>query len=160
MHWAVIPASAVVMVVRFLLMTVALFVLAVVVGVLGGVPVADEVFTVGDEVAGALAVAAFAGDVLRWRTTTYQLTTWRLQLRSGILSRSGRDLPLARISGVSFSRGLPGRLLGYGDLVVDSPGQEGKLVLRSVPAIERVQATLFRLVEDEQARLAREDKRP
>jgi len=95
--------------------------------------------------------------ILRWRTTTYQLTTRRLRLRSGILSRSGRDFPLIRISDVSFSHGLIDRLLGCGQLVVESAGEHGQLVLDEIPRVEAVQATLFQLVEDEQARLARED---
>src|ERR1019366_2651610 len=38
-----------------------------------------------------LAVTAFGVPFLRWQTTTYRLTTRRLQLRNGILTRSGRD---------------------------------------------------------------------
>ena len=34
--------------------------------------------------------------------TTYELTTRRLRLREGVLSRKGRDFPLLRISDVSF----------------------------------------------------------
>ena len=36
--------------------------------------------------------------VLRWRTTTYELTTRRMRVRSGIVTRQGRDIPLARIN--------------------------------------------------------------
>ncbi len=90
--------------------------------------------------------------LLRWRTTTYELTTRRLRLRAGILSRQGRDFPLARISDVSFSHGLVDRMLGCGRLVVESPGEHGRLVLTEIPHIEAVQSTLFQLVEDEQAR--------
>ena len=111
---------------------------------------------------GAVAVIAimvwFAVPLLRWRTTTYELTTRRLRLRSGILSRSGRDFPLIRISDVSFSHGLIDRLLGCGRLVVESAGEHGQLVLSEIPTVEHVQATLFQLVEDEQARLAREER--
>ncbi|HUB22457.1 MAG TPA: PH domain-containing protein, partial [Streptosporangiaceae bacterium] len=32
--------------------------------------------------------------VLRWRTTTYELTTKRLRTRYGIVTRRGRDIPL------------------------------------------------------------------
>jgi uncharacterized membrane protein YdbT with pleckstrin-like domain len=96
--------------------------------------------------------------LLRWRTTTYELTTRRLRLRSGILSRSGRDFPLIRISDVSFSHGLIDRLLGCGRLVVESAGEHGQLVLNEIPTVEHVQAMLFQLVEDEQARLAREER--
>ncbi len=96
--------------------------------------------------------------LLRWQTTSYELTTRRLRLRHGILSRSGRDFPLIRISDVSFSHGPIDRLLGCGRLTVESAGEHGQLVLNEIPQVERVQATLFQLVEDEQARLAREDR--
>jgi uncharacterized membrane protein YdbT with pleckstrin-like domain len=107
---------------------------------------------------GAVAVVAwFAIPFLRWQTTTYELTTRRLRLRQGILSRSGRDFPLIRISDVSFSHGLIDRLLGCGRLVVESAGEHGQLVLTEIPQVEKVQATLFQLVEDEHARLARDE---
>jgi uncharacterized membrane protein YdbT with pleckstrin-like domain len=96
--------------------------------------------------------------LLRWRTTTYELTTRRLRLRRGILSRQGRDFPLIRISDVSFSHGLVDRMLGCGRLVVESAGEHGQLALTEIPEVEKVQATLFQLVEDEQARLAREER--
>jgi uncharacterized membrane protein YdbT with pleckstrin-like domain len=96
--------------------------------------------------------------LLRWKTTSYELTTRRLRLREGILSRSGRDFPLIRISDVSFSHGPIDRLLGCGRLVVEFAGEHGQLVLNEIPDVEQVQATLFQLVGDEQARLAREDR--
>ena len=113
-------------------------------------------------VIGAVAVvAAFIWvlvPVLRWRTTSYELTTRRLRLREGILARSGRDFPLIRISDVSFSHGLIDRLLGCGKLIVETAGEHGQLVLTEIPQVEQVQATLFQLVEDEQARLDREER--
>jgi uncharacterized membrane protein YdbT with pleckstrin-like domain len=96
--------------------------------------------------------------LLRWRTTSYELTTRRLRLRAGILTRRGRDFPLTRISDVSFEQGLLDRLLGCGRLVVESPGEHGQLVLNEIPRVQAVQATLFQLVEDEQARLAKEQQ--
>ena len=108
----------------------------------------------------ALAVVLFfvAVPLLRWRTTSYELTNRRLRLRFGILTRTGRDFPLIRISDVSFEQGLLDRLLGCGRLVVESPGEHGQLVLTEIPRVQAVQATLFQLVEDEQARLAREQQ--
>jgi uncharacterized membrane protein YdbT with pleckstrin-like domain len=93
--------------------------------------------------------------VLRWRTTMYELTTRRLRTRFGIVTRRGRDIPLTRISDVSFEKGLLDRLLRAGRLVVESAGEHGQIVLRDIPRVEDVQATLFRLVEDEQQRLDR-----
>jgi uncharacterized membrane protein YdbT with pleckstrin-like domain len=117
---------------------------------------------IGRIAVGAVAIVVivtwFAVPLLRWRTTSYELTNRRLRLRSGILSRAGRDFPLIRISDVSFSHGLIDRLLGCGRLVVESAGEHGQLVLNEIPTVEKVQATLFQLVEDEQARLAREER--
>jgi membrane protein YdbS with pleckstrin-like domain len=105
-----------------------------------------------------LAVTAFGVPFLRWQTTTYRLTTRRLQLRNGILTRSGRDFPLIRISDASFSQGPIDRLVGSGRLVVESAGEHGQLVLNQIPDVQQVQSTLFQLVEDEQRRLSREDR--
>jgi uncharacterized membrane protein YdbT with pleckstrin-like domain len=96
--------------------------------------------------------------VLRWRTTTYELTTKRLRTRFGIVTRRGRDIPLTRINDVSFEKGPLDRLLGAGRLVVESAGEHGQIVLRDIPHVEYVQSTLFRLVEDEQRRLERDQR--
>ena len=96
--------------------------------------------------------------VLRWRTTTYELTTRRLRMREGIVTRFGRDIPLARISDVSFEKGPLDRLLGSGRLVVESAGEHGQIVLTDIPRVESTQATLFRLVEEEQHRLERNER--
>ena len=96
--------------------------------------------------------------VLRWRTTIYELTNRRLKVRNGIVTRHGRDIPLARINDVSFSKGLLDRLLGSGRLVVESAGEHGQIVLTDIPQVEFAQATLFRLVEEEQRRLERNER--
>jgi uncharacterized membrane protein YdbT with pleckstrin-like domain len=107
-----------------------------------------------------LAIFFVVAPLLRWWTTSYELTNRRLRLRAGILTRRGRDFPLSRISDVSFAQGVLDRLLGCGRLVVESPGEHGQLVLTEIPHVQRVQATLFQLVEDEQQRLARETPEP
>jgi membrane protein YdbS with pleckstrin-like domain len=96
--------------------------------------------------------------VLRWRTTTYELTTRRLRMRDGIVTRHGRDIPLVRINDISFEKGPLDRVLGSGRLVVESAGEHGQILLRDIPRAEFVQATLFRLVEEEQRRLERDDR--
>jgi uncharacterized membrane protein YdbT with pleckstrin-like domain len=96
--------------------------------------------------------------LLRWRTTVYELTTRRMRLRDGIITRNGRDIPLSRITDVSFRKGLLDRLLGCGTLIVESAGEHGELTLSEIPHVERVQSTLFQLVEEEQARPDRDDR--
>jgi membrane protein YdbS with pleckstrin-like domain len=112
----------------------------------------------------ALAVVAIAlimwwlvYPLLRWRTTVYELTSRRMRLRDGIVARNGRDIPLSRITDVSFRKGPLDRLLGSGTLIVESAGEHGQLRLTEIPDVERVQATLFQLVEDERAHADRDD---
>jgi uncharacterized membrane protein YdbT with pleckstrin-like domain len=87
--------------------------------------------------------------ILVWRTTVYEVTTRRMRLRDGILTRNGRDIPLSRITDVSFRKGVLDRLLGCGTLVVESAGEHGELALTAIPHVEQVSALLFQLVEDE-----------
>jgi membrane protein YdbS with pleckstrin-like domain len=96
--------------------------------------------------------------LLRWRTTTYELTNRRLRMRSGVITRQGRDIPLARVNDVSFEKGPLDRILGCGRLVVESAGEHGQLKLTEIPHVESVHQTLFRLVEDEQRRLERQQR--
>lgn len=85
---------------------------------------------------------------LRWHTTRYLVTNRRVVVRAGVLSRRGRDMPLARITDVSFTRTLLERLVGAGTLVLESAGERGQLIWTDVPDVERVQATIYRLTEE------------
>jgi uncharacterized membrane protein YdbT with pleckstrin-like domain len=85
---------------------------------------------------------------LRWLTTSYTLTNRRFVMRHGILSRSGRDMPLTRVNDVSFSHNLIERMFGTGTLMVESAGERGQLVLKNIPQVERVQAELYRIIEE------------
>jgi membrane protein YdbS with pleckstrin-like domain len=148
-HWKTV-------LVPFLILVAVVIVAAVLVAVIPHNRLqADERLAVG-VVALLIAIVWTGVPFLRWRTTTYELTNRRLRLRRGILSRTGRDFPLIRISDVSFSHGPIDRLLRCGKLTVESAGEHGQLVLTEIPEVEKVQATLFQLVEDEQQRLARE----
>ncbi len=92
--------------------------------------------------------------LLRWRTTHYVVTTSRLLLRSGVLSRSGRDVPLSRIGDVSSRQTLWQRVLRSGTLAVESAGDGGPVVLDRVPAVDEVQRLLTDLVEEDAGRWA------
>ena len=40
---------------------------------------------------------------LRWRTTHYVITTHRVMVRRGIITKTGKDITLSKITDVSFS---------------------------------------------------------
>jgi uncharacterized membrane protein YdbT with pleckstrin-like domain len=87
--------------------------------------------------------------IMRWRTTTYELTSLRVRIRSGILARNGQDFPLSRIVNISYRTSLLDRMFGSGTVVLETAGEHGDLALEEIPHVQRVQSTLFQLVEDE-----------
>lgn len=98
-------------------------------------------------VAALLVVVFFLVPLLRWRTTHFVVTTERVVMRSGILARQGRDVPLVRINDVSFQHSAFERLLGCGTLVVESAGERGQVQLGDIPNVEKVQRTVYNLVD-------------
>jgi membrane protein YdbS with pleckstrin-like domain len=89
-------------------------------------------------VGGALLAGFFLKPFLDWYFATYTLTNRRLITRRGILTRSGRDIPLMRINDVSYEHGIVDRMLGCGTLVIESAGERGQVVLPDVPHVERM----------------------
>lgn len=85
---------------------------------------------------------------LRWLTTTYTVTSERLITRSGVVTRTGRDIPLARINDVAYEQSLFDRMLRCGTLVVSAASEQGQVRLTDVPKIHGVQLRLSELVRD------------
>jgi membrane protein YdbS with pleckstrin-like domain len=88
---------------------------------------------------GVVVLAMFAlRPFLDWFFSTYTITNRRLITRHGVLTRTGRDIPLMRINDVSYEHGLVDRLLGCGTLHIESAGERGQVVLPDVPHVEHV----------------------
>jgi membrane protein YdbS with pleckstrin-like domain len=75
---------------------------------------------------------------LRWVTSTYTVTSRRLITRHGILTRTGRDIPLFRINDVAYEKSLLDRILGCGTLIISDATEKAGVVLPDVPNIEQV----------------------
>lgn len=85
---------------------------------------------------------------LGWLGATYTVTNRRLITRTGVVTRTGRDIPLQRINDVSYEHGLVDRLFGCGTLVISAASERGQVVLPDVPQVERLQLTLTDLLGD------------
>ena len=83
---------------------------------------------------------------LRWMTSTYTVTNRRLITRHGILTRTGRDIPLFRINDVAYEKGLIDRLLGCGTLIISDATEKAGVVLPDIPKVERVHLQITELL--------------
>jgi uncharacterized membrane protein YdbT with pleckstrin-like domain len=104
-------------------------------------------------VSGFFALRGGVWPLLVWRCTHYVLTDERILLQDGVIARERRDLPLARVNDHAMSQSLLDRLFGCGTLTVDSIGDQ-VAVLASVPQVQRVQTTLYELIEADRDRHA------
>ncbi len=84
---------------------------------------------------------------LSWLTTHFVVTDRRVMFRNGLLTRSGIDIPLARINSVEFVHGLIDRILRTGTLIIESASAE-PLEFYDIPRVERVHALLYHEVFD------------
>jgi uncharacterized membrane protein YdbT with pleckstrin-like domain len=100
--------------------------------------------------AGLLILAAVGWWVLRyldWRTTNFVVTTDRLIYRHGVLAKHGIEIPLERVNNVLFSQRLFERMLGAGDLVIESAGESGRQAFSDVRKPSAVQNEIYRQIE-------------
>jgi uncharacterized membrane protein YdbT with pleckstrin-like domain len=64
---------------------------------------------------------------VNWAVDYFVITTERLLLTTGLLTRKVAMMPLSKVTDMSFQRSFGGRLLGYGELIVESAGQNQAL---------------------------------
>lgn len=96
---------------------------------------------------------------LRWRTTHYVITTYRVLIRTGVLNHEGHDIPLKRLNDVAFEQSIWDRMIGAGTLTLESAGEHGQETLGNIPHADRTQQLINRLVEeDSQRRSGRADE--
>jgi uncharacterized membrane protein YdbT with pleckstrin-like domain len=65
--------------------------------------------------------------IYAWLEDYFVVTSQRLLLATGILTRTVNMMPLSKVTDMSFRRSTLGRILGYGEFVVESAGQDQAL---------------------------------
>jgi Bacterial PH domain len=105
------------------LRTLAVFLAAGALGMLSSPARGNDVI---DTILGLIALAfflRFIWEVVQWWVTRIIVTDRRIVEVSGVVSRRVASMPLPQVTDTTYHRSILGRLLGYGDLVVESPGR-------------------------------------
>jgi uncharacterized membrane protein YdbT with pleckstrin-like domain len=84
---------------------------------------------------------------LSWLTTNFVVTSRRVMYRHGVLTRSGIDIPLARINSVEFRDKILERMFRTGTLIIESASQD-PLEFHDIPRLREVHALLYHEVFD------------
>jgi len=69
----------------------------------------------------------FAFKIWDWSVNYFVVTSHRLLLAQGFIVRKVGMLPLSKVTDMSFQRTTIGRILGYGEFIVESAGQDQAL---------------------------------
>ena len=82
-----------------------------------------------------------------WTTTNFVVTTDRLISRHGVFSREGIEIPLERINTVFFRQTLFERMIGSGDLELESASEEGSSTFNDIRRPIDVQNEIYQQME-------------
>ncbi len=126
-----------------------------------GYRAADAILDGGDNTAkmvwGAVVTIAWiylaVVPAMRRQFTMFVLTTDRLITRSGIIAKESREIPLERINDVTFTQSVIERMLGAGDLLVESAGERGQTRITDVRKPEQVQLMIYKQTEANSTRI-------
>jgi uncharacterized membrane protein YdbT with pleckstrin-like domain len=104
---------------------------------------------------GVIALAALVWVIVRylkWRTTYFVITSDRLIYRNGVIGKSGIEIPLERVNNVNFKQGIFERIIGAGDLLIESGGEDGQQRFTDIAHPDKVQNLIHMQMEDNQKR--------
>ena len=93
--------------------------------------------------------------LLKWSKTLFVLTTDRLITRRGVIARAATEIPLERINDVAFAQSALERLVGAGDLLIESAGERGQTRITNVKKPEQVQLRIYQATEENGNRMMR-----
>ena len=89
---------------------------------------------------------------LTWATTNFVITSDRLIFRQGIFAKSGIEMPLERVNNVNFSQSIFERMIGAGDLLIESGGEDGRSRFTDIRHPEKVQNLIHSEMEENERR--------
>jgi uncharacterized membrane protein YdbT with pleckstrin-like domain len=88
-----------------------------------------------------------------WATAHFVVTTDRVLHRSGFIAKHSMEIPVEKISDVKFHQGVLERMIGAGDLILESAGEFGQETFGNIRKPEAVQKTIYEMSEANQQEL-------
>ena len=92
-------------------------------------------------------------DTVRYLTSHFVVTSDRVIHRQGWIAKSSMEIPLEAMNDVRFHQGIFQRVIGAGDLIIESAGERGRQVFEDIRDPEEVQKTIYQQGERNQQRM-------
>lgn len=84
---------------------------------------------------------------LKWMTTNFVITSDRVIFRHGVFAKTGIEIPLERVNSVHFNQTIIERLVGAGDLLIESGSEGGQQRFTDVHNPDRIQNLIHSQME-------------
>ncbi|MEX2407296.1 MAG: PH domain-containing protein [Actinomycetota bacterium] len=91
--------------------------------------------------------------LIAWATSNFAVTSDRIIHREGFLAKHTMEIPLEAINDIRFQQSLFERVVGAGDLVIQSASEFGRNVFANVRNPEHVQRTIYEQGERNKERM-------
>lgn len=128
-------------------------VVVLVVGIVGAVALRDvDAARIAFLVVIVVSAGWLAVVYAKWTTTNVVVTTDRLIHRVGVLGKQGKEIPLERVNDIAVSQTLFERLIGSGDVTIESGGERGQQIFSDIPKPFLVQNVIYTEMERAGAR--------
>ena len=91
--------------------------------------------------------AGSALQYMNWTFTHFVVTSSRVIFRTGVFAKHGVEIPMDRIANINFNQSLWERVIGAGDIEIESAGRDGQSRFDDVWHPDAVQQELYRQME-------------
>jgi uncharacterized membrane protein YdbT with pleckstrin-like domain len=91
---------------------------------------------------------------VKWTTTHFVITNRRIIYRTGVIAAHGVEIPLERVNNVNFSQTIFERVVGAGDLLIESGGEDGQSRFSDIRDPQHVQRMVHIKMEEAMSRRA------
>ncbi|MGZ5292077.1 MAG: PH domain-containing protein [Actinomycetota bacterium] len=88
-----------------------------------------------------------------WATSNFALTSDRVIHREGFIAKRTMEIPLEAINDVRFHQSVFERVVGAGDLIIQSASEFGRNVFANIRSPETVQRTIYQEGEKNKERM-------
>ena len=75
------------------------------------------------------------------------MTSDRLVYRVGVIAKRGKEIPLERVNDIAFTQSIFERIIGTGDLSIESAGATSRETFSDIPRPSAVQNEIYRQME-------------
>jgi membrane protein YdbS with pleckstrin-like domain/GNAT superfamily N-acetyltransferase len=85
--------------------------------------------------------------LIKWGTSHFVVTNERVIHRQGLISKTSMEIPLDRIQNVRFHQGIFERMIGAGDVILESAGETGTNTFSDIRHPEQTQKVIYEHAE-------------